>query len=408
MSITTRSAAPGHEGDGSTCSATQVQASTCQEVDDSDCAEISASQVQLPEDILHRIHALMEMQDAAQAACVSRSFLRSWRCYPNLNLSILSLGIKHDDTLCIKRNASKRHETVMEFVSRVDHILQNHSGMGVKTFSLQTYPCSDLHPSYVDRWLQVAFTSRIENFHLSMIEGQDIKYNFPCSVFSIVQRSSIQSFSLSVCSFHSAPQVGCMSSLTNLKLSSVHVTGEELYGFLSNSCALKQIYLSNCEDIICLRIPCLLKELNILIVFSCLNLEVIESNAPNLSIFSYVGDQIRISFGHAPQVREVTFHNYDSPGALYYARTKLPFIIPNVQSLDLLTGDETANTPMTYGRFLQLKYLEIVACAPIFTPDYDFCSLVSFLDASPALETFILRVLIPHVHSAFQNVAMTT
>ena len=49
MSITTRSAAPGHEGDGSTCSATQVQASTCQEVDDSDCAEISASQVQLPE-----------------------------------------------------------------------------------------------------------------------------------------------------------------------------------------------------------------------------------------------------------------------------------------------------------------------------------------------------------------------
>lgn len=227
------------------------------------------------QDILHHIHACMQMQDAAQAACVSHSFLRSWRCYPKLILSIDSLRIKED--------ASRKDETRTEFISRVDQILQNHSGMGVKMFSLHTYPCSDLHPSFVDRWLQTAITPGIEKFELSMFGWHGIKYNFPCSVLSSEQRSSIQSFRLAVCSFHSAPQVGCMSSLTNLRLHYVHVTGEELYGFLSNSCALKQIYLSNCEDIICLKIPYLLKHLNILDVFGCLKLEMIECNAQSSS-----------------------------------------------------------------------------------------------------------------------------
>ncbi|KAJ1286219.1 hypothetical protein BS78_03G336200 [Paspalum vaginatum] len=329
----------------------------------------------------------MQMQDAAQAACVCSGFLRSWRCYPKLILSTDSLGIK----------AFEKDEITKEFIGRVDHILQNHSGMGVKMFSLHTYPCSDLHPSYVDRWLQVAFIPWIESFELTMFGRSGTKYNFPCSILSAERRSSIQSFFLAVCSFHSAAQVGLMSSLTNLRLHSVNVTGEELYGFLYNSCALKQIYLSNCEDIICLKIPCLLKQLNILEVFGCLKLQMIESNAPNLSTFSYAGGPISISLGHALQVTKVAFRHDHSPGALHYARTKLPFLAPNVQTLSLSTRAEIVNTPVASGRFLQLKYLEIMLCAPIFSPDYDFYSLVSFLDASPALETFILRIAQPAI-----------
>jgi hypothetical protein len=36
------------------------------------------------QDIWRHIHSLMPMRDAAQAACVSHAFLRSWRCHPNL------------------------------------------------------------------------------------------------------------------------------------------------------------------------------------------------------------------------------------------------------------------------------------------------------------------------------------
>jgi hypothetical protein len=64
-----------------------------------------------------------------------------------------------------------------------------------------------------------------------------------------------------------------------------------------DSCALKKIYLSNCKDIICLRIPCLLKQLNILNVFGLLKVETrpLKAMPQNLSTFSYVWDRIHIS-----------------------------------------------------------------------------------------------------------------
>ncbi|XBI99391.1 hypothetical protein VPH35_019471 [Triticum aestivum] len=56
---------------------------------------------------------------------------------------------------------------------------------------------------------------------------------------------------------------------------------------------------------------------------------------------------------------------------------------------------ETVNTPMVLGKFLHLKYLEIKLFMPTRSPGYDFCSLVSFLDASPTLRTFVLCVEAP-------------
>ncbi|KAK3134440.1 hypothetical protein QOZ80_6AG0549180 [Eleusine coracana subsp. coracana] len=79
------------------------------------------------------------------------------------------------------------------------------------------------------------------------------------------------------------------------------------------------------------------------------------------------------------------------------ASTKLPFIAPNLQTLFLASHNEMVNTPMVSGKFIHLKYLEIVLIKPSCTLDYDFCSLVSFLDGSPALETFVLRIEVPAI-----------
>lgn len=288
----------------------------------------------LVQDILHRIHALMPMRDAAQAACVSHAFLRSWRCYPNLIISV--------DSLCINECGSRYDELTMDFITRVEHIMQNHSGMGVKEFRLQSYPCSTIDPSYLDHWIQVAMTPGIKEFELSLFEIGDIKYSFPCSLLSSERGSSIQSLMLSGCYIHSTAQVGCMSSLTNLVLYSVDISGKQLLHFLSNSCALEKISLSNCNTIICLKIPCQLQKLNILSVLDCQMLEMIDSNAPNLSTFSCTGRQIHISLGHAFQVKEIRFSCHYSSNALYYAITKLPFIAPNLQTLFLSTSDEVS------------------------------------------------------------------
>ncbi|TKW00987.1 hypothetical protein SEVIR_8G148300v4 [Setaria viridis] len=374
--------------DGSNCSASQIMVSPSLEGDISHCVETMGSQVQLPEDILHQIHALMPLRDAAQAACVSRGFLRSWRCFPNLIISVDSLGINEN---------TSNDEIKRDFVCRVDHIMQNHSSMGVKRFVMETYPCSNLQPSYVDRWLQCAITPGIKEIYLSMFSC-GIKYNFPgLLLFSREIRSSIQTFVLGDCSFRCAAQVGYMSSLTNLALHSVHITGEELYGFLSNSCAVEQLRLTNCNDIICLKIPCLLQKLDILHLVGCSKLEMIDSNAPNLSTFFFAGRPIHILLGEALQVRKISFFRDFSPDALYYASTKFPFIAPNLQTLVLSTSDETVNTPKVFGKFIQLKYLEIEVSTSTFSQDYDLCSLISFLDASPALESLIVRITQPTI-----------
>jgi hypothetical protein len=54
---------------------------------------------------------------------------------------------------------------------------------------------------------------------------------------------------------------------------------------------------------------------------------------------------------------------------------------------------QNANTPMLNSKLPHLKNLEIRFASLLgFSSSYDVFSLVSFIDASPALEFFILRV----------------
>ncbi|EEE52201.1 uncharacterized protein [Oryza sativa Japonica Group] len=374
---------PPRIGNGATSSASEIDNSPCQCGDDSQSASTVESKMQLPEDILYHIHTLMPMQDAARAACASRCFLRSWRFYPRLNLNV--------NTLRIDKRAPSNDKLTIDFISRVDPIMLNHAGTGVKMFKLTTHPCFSLHPSYVDRWLQIAFAPGIKEFELEMTRVSKMDYDFPCSLLSRVA-SSIQSFLLGGCSFHPGIQIGQMSTLTSLRLRSVKITEEELCGFLSKSCALQRLLLSDCHNIVVLKIPHLL-ELNYLEVLHFRKLEVIDSSAPKLSTFIYAGPPIQISLGEALlQVKKMQMFCDGSPDALHYGSKKLPSIAPNIQKLYLSTRNETVNTPKVLGKFLQLKCLEILLLTPDLSPGYDFCSLVSFIDASPALETFILRI----------------
>lgn len=370
-------------------SAPEIEGWTCQKGDCVQDGRRSESEPILPEDILCQIHTLMPMRDAALASGVSWGFLRSWGCYPYLVFDIKTLGINED--------ARNIDETTSDFISRVDHIVTKHTGIGVKTFKLQTYPCDNVHPSYVDRWLNVAITPGIEEFELQMPWRNKIEYNFPCSLLSTERGRLMRSLFLDHCAFHPGVEVGCLSSLTSVHLSSVHITGEELCSFLSKSLALKQLDIYKCSDIVCLKIPYVLVQLTFLQVQGCVMLEMIESNAPNLSQFKYIGHPIHMSLGNALQLSHMQMMSTSESNMLYCTGTKLPSIAPNLQTLCLTSRDEKVNTPMLVGKFFYLKHLEVALIEPSLSPDYDFCSLVSFLSGSPALDTFILRVELPTI-----------
>ncbi|XP_020171303.1 putative FBD-associated F-box protein At1g61330 isoform X1 [Aegilops tauschii subsp. strangulata] len=338
---------------------------------------------ELPEDIIHHIHSLLPIQDAAHAACVSRRFRRSWRSYSSLILSERTLGLDR-----------KTEEWKTHLIDKVDKILTNHyhNGVKVKTLKLDIGPCRDIKASYLDRWLRI-IKPGIQEFSLLLPLVVNKIYSFPCSVLSNeAAASSIQSLSLFGCAFHPTSILGRLRRLKSLSLRYVHVTEDGLGHLLSKSSALEWLEIEACSGIICLKIPCTLQQLKFLSVQKCEMVKVVEIDAPRLCSFRYCGTPV-IYVRNSSQLKNVDISPVNLSGILSYARFSLPSIAQNVESLTLLAGRiENANTPMLPSKLPHLKNLKISLVKPWSSPNYDVFSLVSFLDASPALESFVLRV----------------
>ena len=128
------------------------------------------------QDIQRHINSLMPMRDAAKAACVSRAFLSSWRCRPNLTFS--------KETLGLDENVRGNDEIARDFPSIIDHILKKHSGC-VKRFELLKAPNSSAKDRrYLNSWLHIAVTPGIEELTLSLADHLVAHYKFPCSLLS--------------------------------------------------------------------------------------------------------------------------------------------------------------------------------------------------------------------------------
>ncbi|CAL5004471.1 unnamed protein product [Urochloa decumbens] len=327
--------------------------SPCEQDGDSDsqAGKIMRSTPDLPEqrlDILSRIHFLLPMREAARAACLSHAFLRPWRCHPNL--------IFNKDTIGLKKTYGEN------FHHKIDRILRNHSGISLKSFEVDyAGTCRFDGTSYFDSWLQIAVKPGIEELTLWLGETRRI-YNFPCSVLSDGVQNSLRHLKIRCCALHPTAELGPFRSLTSLCLCRVNIKSEELECLLSNSLGLEHLDLTHCMEIICLKIPCTLQQLTRLDIFECSSLKVLESKAPNLSSFFHRG-------------------------------FRLPSTMPNLETIVIESGHEVVDAPTLPSKFLYLKHLRIrlISVSDISRP-YDYFSLVSFLEASPSLETLILDV----------------
>ena len=281
------------------------------------------------QDIWHHIHSLMPMRDAARAACVSRSFLGSWRCHPNLNFSKYTLGLNE--------SACQKDESARFFYIKVDHILKKHSGIGLKKLKIQiNSDYSSKDSCFLNRWLQKAVTPGIEELTLILVPFS-AKYNFPCSLLLNGRGDSIRYLHLTRCSFRPTVTLG-LRGLTRLHLCLVRITGDVLGCLLSHSFALEQLELRNCDRIVCLKVPRLLQRLNYLEVRGCAKLKVIDNEAPNVSSFTFGGDStVQLSLGETLQMKSLTMDRY---GSVFYARAELPSSMPNLEALTIHSMSE--------------------------------------------------------------------
>ncbi|CAL4885156.1 unnamed protein product [Urochloa decumbens] len=330
----------------------------------------------LLEDVWCSIHSLLPLQDAARVACVSQAFVRSWRCRPKLDFC--------ENTLkALNKEACQNDDKAGDFKSRIDCILKKHSGIGLKAVKFE-FPLvyNQDHLAHLDSWLQIAVKLGIEELSLRV----DGDYNFPCSLLSGGTGDRLRCLSLAACQFHPTVGLGCLRNLTRLQLSLVHIASSELGCLLSSLFALEALELRSCDSIVCLNIPCL-QQLSYLEVVTCLSLKAIESKAPNLYSVWFSGDpQVKLSLGETWRIKKLHRH---CNNFAFYARTKLPSSMPNLESLSIRSDVEMVSTPMAPSKFLHLKSLSIAIGGLTF----DYLSLVSFLDASPSLETFNLEVM---------------
>ncbi|KAL6659687.1 hypothetical protein ACP70R_002516 [Stipagrostis hirtigluma subsp. patula] len=278
----------------------------------------------LPQDVLHQIFVLLPMQDAARAACVSRALLLTWRYYPELTFSNKTLGLNEQHT-CI------RGQMATDIIRKIDGVLQNRAGVWVKRLNFELQFFHNVQACYIDHWLDAA-TPGIEELTLELPRDEKVKYRFP------------------------------------LHFSWVHITTEESWLFLSNSLALEHLELLHCDDIACLKIPCTLQLLNFLRVSRCNMLQMIDSDAPNVSTFHYEGPIIPFSLGCSAQLKDVNISIYPWFNLFDHARTKLPTIAPNIETLVLLSADEIGVfshlSSLPDEKFLHLKCLELVIVGP--------------------------------------------
>lgn len=272
------------------------------------------------QEMWQHIHSLMPMKDAARVACLSSAFLYSWRNRPKLSFSTETVGIVEGTT---------------DFIRKIDRVMEKHSGIGVKALTIEFNGLfSTKARSYLERWLQIAVTPRIEELSLSMSKGKSY-YDFPCSLLSDGSGSSIRLLDLYRCTFRPTAEIGCFQSLTRLHLEYVSITGDELGCVFSTSFALEWLKLRLCRHIKYMKLPCVLQRLTYVEVRGCSRPRVIENKAPNLHslhIFYQPYHPIKLSFGESSLVKNLRI-GYSS--ILDHACAELPYIFPNLETLTI-------------------------------------------------------------------------
>jgi hypothetical protein len=83
-------------------------------------------------------------------------------------------------------------------------------------------------------------------------------------------------------------------------------------------------------------------------VSQCRKLQEIESNAPNISTFHFLGNLVKISFGGSLQLRDVRMNCSRQSNILCYAWTELIQSVPNVEKLSICSNNEVYSRLFAY------------------------------------------------------------
>ncbi|XP_051200777.1 uncharacterized protein [Lolium perenne] len=311
----------------------------------------------IPEDVLFMILQLLPLRDAMRTGVLAQNLLRAWRFYPNLEFTTRALGLN--------RRVHKGRRRA-KFVRCVNGIVRHHAGTGVKSFVIK------------------------HNLHNHKRVIHRIQYTFPSSNFAAPQPTCVEHLKLCYCYLRQPTSFSGLRNLRTLDLSVVYITQEDLESLLSCTLSLEQLKLNRCPQIEHLKISEMLCKLNHLDIRSC-PLNTLEIRARNLATFNYDGwTNFKTVICEASLLKEARFELIAGDAA-DYALSELAPLMPNLETLYLVGYTQMiipARDPTN--KFSSLKHLEMKM--DMSSRKHGLLCLVSFLDAAPFLEKFIVHL----------------
>ncbi|CAN6281448.1 unnamed protein product [Urochloa humidicola] len=303
-----------------------------------------ASLCNLPTDILSLILSWLPIDDAVRTGVLSREWKYVWRGHTNLTFDSATMR-KH----YFKSSFGCGFINAKEFISRVDTVLRQHSGVDIDHMEVK-HMLDNKHANHVDGWINFAIASKTKELILNLNGGFRLSlsrnishgiykdkgelYNMPPQLFSADNGGYLQRLELTSVSLHLPADFKGFLNLKKLTLVDVGITDEDVQCMLSRCNLLEFFEIAYCRMVTSIRMPKPLNQLKHLLVDKCPLLQVIELNC-SPTILAYTGTMVPLIFTSNCRLKNILIKFMTCHAALDYIVTGFPSTLPSLETLTL-------------------------------------------------------------------------
>ncbi|CAK7350713.1 unnamed protein product [Dovyalis caffra] len=336
--------------------------------------------VNLPNDALDKILALLPIKKAMQIGILSRRFNNSW---------IFSRRLDFDDEFA-------RGHTTEDFISFVNKVFDLHSSPTILSFRL--FFDANGEQSLVEKWIKKSIEKGVEEIELCFYVIGNYFDGGPIRLISdVYDVESIKILKLNFCQLDLPPKPKGLQFLNTLVLKRIFVTPALIDTLFQNCMFLETLDISQCYRIFHFKIcTANLKKFKVLKVGDCPEILSIEIDAPTLHSIHYRGHICFIKFTNIPKAKDVMLNFIPPKGftETFLARD----IVYDIHHIHVLTITSTfleGLTPKFVNGILKemkfsfwnLKEFHLIMEGALYCNPYD---IVSFIKNCQHLEKIFI------------------